>query len=54
MDKAMQKLKYERPYIKKLNAGMLNKFAGSSQPQTFTAIEGVPVKTLIEKFGKGF
>jgi diaminopimelate decarboxylase len=51
MDKAMQKLKYERPYIKKLNAGMLNKFAGSSQPQTFTAIEGVPVKTLIEKFG---
>jgi len=47
----MQKLKYERPYIKKLNTGMLNKFAGSNPAQAFTTIEGVPVKTLIEKYG---
>jgi len=47
----MQKLKYERPYIKKLNAGMANKFAAGRQQQAFTTIEGVPVKTLIEKFG---
>lgn len=47
----MQKLKYERPYIKKLNTGMLNKFASTNPSQAFSAIEGVPVKTLIEKYG---
>jgi diaminopimelate decarboxylase len=49
----MQKLKYERPYIKKLNAGMASKFAatGNATAQAFDAIEGVPVKVLIEKYG---
>lgn len=47
----MQKLKYERPYIKKLNAGMLNKFGGNNTAQAFSAIERVSVKTLIEKYG---
>ncbi len=47
----MQKLKYERPYIKKLNTGMLNKFASANPAQAFDAIEGIPVKKLIEQYG---
>src|ERR1700744_2784225 len=47
----MQKLKYERPYIKKLNAGAMNKFATSSQLKPVSAIDGVPVKKLIAEYG---
>jgi diaminopimelate decarboxylase len=47
----MEKLKYERPVIKKLNAGLMNKFGTRSDFQPTTHIDGVPVKSLIEKFG---
>ena len=47
----MQKLKYERPYIKKLNAGVMNKFATSNQHAPVTEIDGVPVKNLVEEYG---
>ena len=47
----MQKLKYERPFIKKLNAGVMNKFAGSGQLQALTSIDGVPVKKLVADYG---
>jgi diaminopimelate decarboxylase len=47
----MTKLKYERPIIQKLNAGLLNKFGSSTEFLPKTEIDGVPVKKIIEKFG---
>jgi len=47
----MEKLKYERPYIKKLTAGAMNKFGSLSGPQPFKFIDNVPVKNLIEAYG---
>ena len=47
----MEKLKYERPVIKKLNAGLMNKFGTRSDFQPMTHIDGVAVKSLIEKYG---
>ncbi|MBD1391549.1 type III PLP-dependent enzyme domain-containing protein [Mucilaginibacter glaciei] len=47
----MQKLKYERPFIKKLNAGVMNKFATGNQSNPVTEIDGVPVKKLITEHG---
>lgn len=46
-----QKLKYERPYIKKLNAGILNKFGNASGTAPVKDIEGVAVADLIERYG---
>ena len=45
------KLKYERPLIKKLNAGMMNKFGAQSECTTVTHIDGVSVKSIIQKYG---
>jgi diaminopimelate decarboxylase len=47
----MQKLKYERPYIKKLNAGIMNKFGTRTDAQAFTHIDGVAVKSIIAQYG---
>ncbi len=47
----MQKLKYERPYIKKLNAGIMNKFGTRTDAQAFTHIDGVAVKSVIAQYG---
>ncbi|MFD2866433.1 hypothetical protein [Mucilaginibacter antarcticus] len=47
----MQKLKYERPFIKKLNAGLMNKFGTRTETQPLTHIDGVPVKKLAEQYG---
>jgi diaminopimelate decarboxylase len=47
----MAKLKYERPIIQKLNAGLLNKFGTSTEFLPKTEIDGIPVKRIIEKFG---
>lgn len=47
----MQKLKYERPYIKKLNAGIMNKFGSRTDAQAFTHIDGVSVKSIIADYG---
>ena len=48
----MPKLKYERPLIKKMNAGMMDKFGGIHKDVTpVTHIDGVPVRSLIEKYG---
>jgi diaminopimelate decarboxylase len=47
----MTKLKYERPFIKRMNAGMMNKFGAQPENNPVTHIDGVPVKTLIEKYG---
>lgn len=47
----MKKLKYERPALKKLNAGMMDKFGAPAEIKPITEIDGVPVKSLIEKYG---
>ena len=47
----MSKLKYERPLIKKMNAGMMNKFGSQSESTPVTHIDGVSVKSIIEKYG---
>lgn len=47
----MPKLKYERPLIKKLNAGMMNKFGAQNECTPVTHIDGVSVKSLIQQYG---
>lgn len=47
----MEKLKYERPFIKKMVVGMLEKSGTSSSSQAVTHIDGVSVKGLIAQYG---
>ena len=47
----MEKKKYERPIIQKLNSGMLNKFGSATEITPLTEIDGMPVKRLVEKYG---
>ena len=47
----MEKLKYERPFIKKMNAGAMNKFGHQAAFEAVKYIDEVPVKQLIENYG---
>ncbi len=47
----MEKLRYERPIIKKMNSGLMNKFGTRTEFEPVTHIESVTVKSLIENFG---
>jgi diaminopimelate decarboxylase len=47
----MQKLIYERPYIKKLTPGAMNKFGSRATGQPFKTIDDVSVKSLVEAYG---
>ena len=47
----MQKLKYERPIIQKMNAGLMNKFGTRTEFEPVKQIDGVTVKSMIEKYG---
>ena len=47
----MEKLKYERPFIKKLNAGLMNKFGTRTEFAPHTHIDGAAVKDLIKDYG---
>lgn len=47
----MEKLKYERPVIQKLNTGLMNKFGMNTEYLPMKEIEGIPVNDLIEKYG---
>jgi len=47
----MEKIRYERPVIQKLNSGMLNKFGSATEEAPLIEIDGVPVKRLVEKYG---
>jgi diaminopimelate decarboxylase len=47
----MTKLKYERPIIKKMNAGMMNKFGAPAENTPVTHIDGVSVKSIIQQYG---
>ena len=47
----MQKKKYERPILKKLTTGVPGKFGRPEKPDVVTYIDGVSVKSLLEKYG---
>ena len=47
----MTKLKYERPVLKKMNAGVMNKFGMRTEFTPHTHIDGVAVKKLIDEYG---
>jgi len=47
----MEKLRYERPVVKKLNTGMMNKFGTRTEYNPVTHIDGVSVKELISTYG---
>ncbi|OIP00280.1 MAG: diaminopimelate decarboxylase [Bacteroidetes bacterium CG2_30_33_31] len=47
----MQKKKYERPSIKKIESDMPNKFGMRSEYQPMTHIDGVAVKDIIKNYG---
>lgn len=47
----MEKLKYERPSIKQLNAGLMNKFGLKTEYNPVTHIDGAPVKQIIAEYG---
>ncbi len=46
-----QKLRYERPMIRKMNAGLMNKFGTRTEYQPTSHIDTVPVKRIIEQYG---
>lgn len=47
----MSKLKYERPIIQKMNAGLMNKFGTRTEYEPVKHIDGVAVKSIIEQYG---
>ncbi len=47
----MEKLKYERPVINKIKAGVPDKFGMSTKIKTISEIEGIPVKDIIKEYG---
>ncbi len=47
----MEKLTFERPVVKKVNAGMPGKFGMKSGFEILPDVEGVPVKTLLNTYG---
>jgi len=47
----MEKKTFERPVIKKLNAGMPSKFGMQVRHDPITEIDGVPVASLLERYG---
>lgn len=47
----MEKLKYEKPLISKITAGVPNKFGLPSRIKTVPQIDGIPVANLMEEYG---
>jgi len=47
----MQKLKYERPFLKKMNTGITNKFGRATGLEPVKYIDEVAVNSLIEEYG---
>jgi diaminopimelate decarboxylase len=47
----MSKLKYEKPHISKITAGVPNKFGLPAKQKIITEIDGIPVPELMEQFG---
>jgi len=49
--KIMEKKQYERPIIKPLNSGLMNKFGTRTEYAALTHIDGIAVSKLIEEYG---
>jgi diaminopimelate decarboxylase len=47
----MEKVKYEKPVISKIIAGMPSKFGLPAKPKIISEIDGKPVSELMEKYG---
>ena len=47
----MEKKRYERPTLRKMNTGLMNKFGTKTENQPVTHIESVSVKGLISEYG---
>ena len=47
----MTKLRYERPIISKINAGVPDKFGMKTSVETLNQIDTVPVKDILEQYG---
>jgi len=47
----MEKVRYERPIIQKMNTGLMNKFGTRTEYEPVTHIESVSVKSLINDYG---
>lgn len=47
----MDKLRYERPFLKKLSTGFSNKFGSQVRNQIVSHIEGINVEELINQYG---
>ncbi len=47
----MEKIKYEKPVITKITAGVPSKFGLPARPKTISEIDGIPVSTIMEKYG---
>jgi len=46
-----EKLRYERPSVRKMNAGLMNKFGTRTEYAPVTHIDAVPVRRIIEEYG---
>lgn len=51
METAVEKMKYEKPAIRKMNAGLMNKFGTRTEYSPVKMIDGVPVRKLIQQYG---
>ena len=49
----MEKQKFERPVINKINAGVPDKFGMRTHILPVTQLDGLSVKDIIEEFGSG-
>lgn len=47
----MEKLKYEKPVINKITAGMPSKFGLPARQKVISEIDGIPVSQLMEEYG---
>jgi diaminopimelate decarboxylase len=47
----MEKIRYERPVIKKMNSGLMNKFGTRTESEPVTQVESIPVSSLINQYG---
>ena len=47
----MEKQRYERPIIQKMNTGLMNKFGTKTENEPVTHIESVTVKSLLKDYG---
>jgi diaminopimelate decarboxylase len=47
----MEKIRYERPVIKKMNTGLMNKFGTRTESEPVAQIENISVSSLIDQYG---